>query len=105
MTQQEINHSQSVNALKQINDLATQLFQQQAAMQQFNHTQPHPAMSIDTSFPPTLQTINQSQYHSIYQNMSVMKENLLQGLGMIHKSITTQSSVLQLSDETIPVCL
>ena len=34
MNQQEINHSQSVNALKQqINDLATQLHQQQAATQ------------------------------------------------------------------------
>ena len=51
MNQQEINHSQSVNALKQqINDLATQLHQQQAATQQFNHTQPHPTMPPDTSF-------------------------------------------------------
>ena len=33
MNQQEINHSQSVNTLKQqINDLATQLHQQQAAI-------------------------------------------------------------------------
>ena len=65
MTQQEINHSQSINALKQINDLATQLHQQQAATQQFNHTQPCPTMPLDTSFPPPPQTINQSQYHSI----------------------------------------
>ena len=80
---------------KHINDLATQLNQQQAATQQFNHTQPHPTMPLDTSFPPPLQTINQSQYHSIYQNMSGMNESLLQGLGMMHKSITTQCSVLQ----------
>ena len=39
MSQKEINHSQNVNAHKQqINDLATQLHQQQAATQQFNHT-------------------------------------------------------------------
>ena len=73
MNQQGINHSQSVYGLKQqINDLATQLHQQQAATQQFNHTQPHPIMPLDTSFPPPPQTINQSQYHSIYQNMSGM---------------------------------
>ena len=95
MNQQEINHSQSVNAVKQqINDLATQLHQQQAT-QQFNHTQPHPTTTLDTSFQPTPQTINQSQYHSIYQNMSGMNESLLQGLGMLHKSITTQCLVLQ----------
>ena len=76
MNQQEINQSQSVNALKQqINDLATQLHQQQAATQQFNHTQPYPTMPLDTSFPPPPQTINQSQYHSIYQNMSGMNES------------------------------
>ena len=52
-------------------------------------------MPLDTSFPPPSQTINQSQYHSIYQNMSGMNESLFQGLGMMHKSITTQCSVLQ----------
>ena len=96
MNQQEINHSQSVNALKQqINDVAIQLYQQQAATQEFNHTQPHPTMPLDTSFPPPPQTINQSQYHSIYQNTLGMNESLLQGLGMMHKSITTQCLVLQ----------
>ena len=88
MNQQEINDSQSVNAFKQqINDLATQLYQQQAVTQQFNHTQPHPTMPLDTSFPPPPQAINQSQYHSIYQNMLGMNGSLLQGLGMMHKSI------------------
>ena len=52
-------------------------------------------MPLDTSFPPPPQTINQSQYHSIYQKMSDMNESLLQGLGMMHKSITTQCSVVQ----------
>ena len=62
VNQQQINHSQSVNALKQqINDLATQLHQQ-AATQQFNHTQQHPTMPLDTSFQPPPQTINQSQF-------------------------------------------
>ena len=60
INQQEINHSQTVNALKQqMYDLATQLHQHQAATQQFNHTQPHPTMPLDTSFPPPPQTINQ----------------------------------------------
>ena len=59
MNQQEINHSQSVNTLKQqINDLATQLNHQQAATQQFNHTQPHSTMPLDKSFPPPPQTID-----------------------------------------------
>ena len=52
-------------------------------------------MPLDTSFQPPPQTIYQSQYHSIYQNMSGMNESLLQGLGMMHNSITSQCSVLQ----------